>query len=372
MRQNRNLIIFLIVFGFVLSACQPNEDPAIGDYSYGQNALVDSLEVVLLESFPLQAQAVVRGNLPDGCTELHEITVEKVGNQFNLLLQTRRPTGDVSCIQALVPFEESVDLDIEGLEAGAYTVAAQDQEATFKLDVDNTLEDLDDGIEYDYGDTAMIDGITVDILESFPVQVAVTIEGNLPDGCTEIDDILTRIEGDTFFIEIITRKSAGDIACTMALVPFEKRVPLNVEGLKAGLYTIIAGDQESTFTLAVDNVLPDDDMEEKSEYGQSARLEEMYVNVMESFPVQVSVSLKGYLPDGCTRIHDITATREGGVFKVQIITRRPTGDIACTMAIVHFEETVKLDVEGLSAGTYQVVAGEFTETFTLDVDNAYT
>jgi inhibitor of cysteine peptidase len=369
MKKKIYMLTFILLFGLVLSACQPDEGPTNSDYSYGQNALVDSVEVVLLESFPIQAQVIVTGNLPDGCTELHEITVEREGDQFVLTINTRRPTGDVACTEALVPFEETVDLDIEGLEVGSYTVVAQDQEATFTLDVDNILSDQDDGAEYAYGNNANIEDISAEELESFPVQVVVAIEGNLPDGCTEIDEILTAREGNTFTIEIVTRRPTGDVACTMALVPFEEKVDLDVEGLEAGTYKVVAQDQETTFILRVDNVLPDDD--EKFTYGQSARLEDMRVNVMESFPVQVSVTLDGYLPDGCTEIHEINAVLVGDTFDIDIITRRPTGDIACTMAIVPFEETVKLDVEGLSAGTYQVVAEDVTGTFTLDVDNAY-
>ena len=369
MNKKTYMLTFVLLFSLVLSACQPDDIPSNGDYSYGQNALVDSVEVVLLESFPIQAQVIVTGNLPDGCTELHEITIEREGDQFVLTINTRRPTGDVACTEALVPFEETVDVDIEGLEAGTYTVIAQDQEATFRLEVDNVLSDEGDGAEYAYGNNAKVEEISTEELESFPVQVRVTIEGNLPDGCTEIDEILTAREDDTFTIEIVTRRPTGDVACTMALVPFEETVDLDVEGLKAGTYTVVAQDKETTFILRADNVLPDDD--EDYTYGQAATLEDMRINVMESFPVQVSVTLDGYLPDGCTEIHEINAVLVGETFDIDIVTRRPTGDIACTMAIVPFEETVKLDVEGLSAGTYQVVVSEMTETFTLDVDNAY-
>ncbi len=259
MNKKFTIFTFILAFGLFISACQPDDDPVIDEYSYGENAILDSIEVILLESFPVQAQVIVKGNLPDGCTELHEITVEKEGDQFVLTIHTRKPTGDVACTEALVPFEETVDLDIEGLEAGTYTVIAQDQEATFDLDMDNILSDQDDGAEYTYGNTAIIDGISADVLESFPVQVWVTIKGNLPDGCTEIDEVITSRDGETFTIEIITRKPTGDIACTMALVPFEERVALDVEGLEAGTYKVVADDQETTFTLQVDNVLPDDD-----------------------------------------------------------------------------------------------------------------
>ena len=371
MNKKLTLFTFILTFALLISACQPDKDPANGDYSYGQNALVDSVEVVLLESFPLQAQAIVTGYLPDGCTELNEITVERKDDQFVLTINTRRPTGDIACTQALVPFEETVDLDIEGLEAGTYTVVAQDQEATFKLEVDNILSD-DGSAEYAYGNNANIEEISAEELESLPVQVRVTIEGNLPDGCTEIDEILTAREGDTFSIEIVTRRPTGDVACTMALEPFEETVELDVDGLKAGTYKVRVQDFPTMdFTLDVDNAFTGEYDDEKFAYGQSAKVEGLSINLMESFPVQISVNLSGFVPDGCTEIHDIIAEREGDTFKIVIITRRPTGDIACTMAIVPFEETVKLDVEGLSAGTYQVEAGGLRETFTLDVDNAY-
>jgi inhibitor of cysteine peptidase len=45
------------------------------------------------------------------------------------------------CTQALVPFEESIDLDVRGLPAGTYTVDVHGETATFTLDVDNVLEE---------------------------------------------------------------------------------------------------------------------------------------------------------------------------------------------------------------------------------------
>ncbi len=98
-------------------------------------------------------------------------------------------------------------------------------------------------------------------------------------------------------------------------------------------------------------------------------MEEMYVNIMEFFPVQVSVNLIGYLPDGCTQIDEVTSQRERDVFTVEIITKRPSGDISCTQAIVPFDVEVTLDVEGLPAGEYVVVYDDLKETFTLESDN---
>lgn len=199
------------------------------EFSYGQNAMVEPLEVILLESFPVQAQVRVERNLPDGCTELHEISVEQQGQEFILTLTTRRPTGDVACTQALVPFEEVVDLDIRGLEAGTYTVTAQEEQTTFTLEEDNLLPEDVEQTEYDYGTNARVETMTVNIMESYPGQVSVCLEGYLPEGYTEIEEISSSRDDRIFTIEVVTRRPAGDVMCTQQIVPFEETLNLDVE-----------------------------------------------------------------------------------------------------------------------------------------------
>jgi inhibitor of cysteine peptidase len=261
MKTPKTLLILMIFAGLVLSACQvivppetPTEDPSKPntEYEYGQEAMVDSLDVILLESFPVQAQAIVTGNLPDGCTELHEISVEQQGLRFNLTLTTKRLTGDIACTEALVPFEETVDLDIRGLQPGTYSVIAQDKQAAFTIDVKNALPEDDIEGKYSYGNTATVEMMDINILESFPVQVEVILSGYVPDGCTEIYEITATREEQTFTINITTRKPV-DVFCTMAIVPFEEIVTLDVEGLQEGEYTVQYGDLYETFTLEQDN-----------------------------------------------------------------------------------------------------------------------
>jgi putative hemolysin len=105
---------------------------------------------------------------------------------------------------------------------------------------------------------AQIDEVSVQILESFPVQVEVLFKGNLPDSCTEIEQIDQRFDPDTstFWIEITTARTP-DEACAQALVPFEETVPLEVHGLMAGSYTVDINGARETFALAVDNALTD-------------------------------------------------------------------------------------------------------------------
>ena len=101
-------------------------------------AQVDSIDLLMLESFPVQITALVRGNLPDGCTTIDQIAQERQGNTFKVTITTRRPAGKM-CTEALAPFEETIALAVNGLPAGTYTVEVNGTTRSFTLDVDNEL-----------------------------------------------------------------------------------------------------------------------------------------------------------------------------------------------------------------------------------------
>lgn len=264
MKHRIVFVILAVLAAMLFSACQPTEPPTSeptdgeGQVIYGEEATFESIEVLILESFPVQVQVNVTGYLWDGCVTLDEITSARDGFEFTLTPITHRPAGDVECTEALVPFEASVALEVYGLEAGTYTVLAQEQTATFKLEVDNLFAepiigeqeggvgaDVESGIVY-------LNSMTVNLLESFPVQVSVTLTGNLADGCTKLKEAESEREGQTFTILLTAQRPAGQM-CTQALVPFEKTVVLDVYGLPAGDYTVVAGDLTEIFTLDMDN-----------------------------------------------------------------------------------------------------------------------
>jgi inhibitor of cysteine peptidase len=108
---------------------------------------------------------------------------------------------------------------------------------------------------YLYG-TAAVEEIDIRILESFPVQVHVGARGNLPDGCTQINENATTVQrqGNTFNVYLETIRPR-DAMCTEALVPFEHTIPLEVYGLERGTYTVNVNGVEETFELTTDNIL---------------------------------------------------------------------------------------------------------------------
>lgn len=109
-----------------------------GDYVYGA-ANVESVQIITLESFPVQIQVIAEGYLPDGCTEIDKVKTEREGHVFNINISTKRPK-DVVCTQAIESFTETIPLEARGLEAGNYTVNVNGVTGSFKLPVDNVQQ----------------------------------------------------------------------------------------------------------------------------------------------------------------------------------------------------------------------------------------
>ncbi len=125
------LLLGLIILIIIFSTGCLSILPTIG------LAPVEEIEIVILESFPVQVQVIARGNLPDPCTEIFEVLQERKENTFFVAIKTYRPPG--FCIQVLAPFEEIIPLEVYGLPAGTYTVDVNGVQDTFDLEVDNIL-----------------------------------------------------------------------------------------------------------------------------------------------------------------------------------------------------------------------------------------
>jgi inhibitor of cysteine peptidase len=93
---------------------------------------VESVEVRILESFPVQVSAQVKGYLRDGCESLAGTTQSRSGNTITVTIETARAMGR-ACVQVLAPVEENVRLD-GSFPAGTYLVRVNGTEQTFRID----------------------------------------------------------------------------------------------------------------------------------------------------------------------------------------------------------------------------------------------
>lgn len=100
---------------------------------------------------------------------------------------------------------------------------------------------------------AVVDEMYVITMESLPATVGAIVSGHLPDGCTELGEAVVTRDGDTFLVTLPTERDA-EAMCTMALVPYEVAIELDVLGLPAGTYTVDVNGVTDTFTFQIDNV----------------------------------------------------------------------------------------------------------------------
>ncbi len=210
-------------------------------------------------------------------------------------------------------------------------------------------QDEDEGRVYLYS-VAGVDEIEIRLMESFPVQVNVVARGNHPDGCTEIDEAQVQREGNLFRVTLTTRRPA-DRMCTEALVPYEYVFPLDVEGLRAGEYTVDVNGVVGTFTLEVDNMPSQENSSGQILY-HLAPVTDVEARISGTAPARVEITIRGYLPDACTEINSISDQLEGSIIRVTVETRRPA-DLICAQVIEDFEVRYTL-TSILGRGSYIV------------------
>ena len=101
---------------------------------------------------------------------------------------------------------------------------------------------------------------------------------------------------------------------------------------------------------------------------EKATVERVEVKVARGNPPQYAAVVLGYLPDNCTKLGRAQQRVVRQTIMVTLYTRRTDG-VTCTPSSVPFRETIRLDVSGLSAGSYAVDVNGAVNTFTLAEDH---
>jgi hypothetical protein len=81
--------------------------------------VIDSVEVLILESFPPQLQLLVSGYIPDGCQAKTHVDIEQVDNTFTVKIYRELPLG-VMCPMVIVEYSDSISLG--PVQPGSYTI----------------------------------------------------------------------------------------------------------------------------------------------------------------------------------------------------------------------------------------------------------
>jgi len=97
-------------------------------------AKVTSVEVITLESDPVQIVANIKGDLPSSCASIHPAEVTQDGDIFTVTLNTAGPNGLV-CDPSTDGFSESIQLSNtdEWDKDTTYTLIVNGQEQEFSI-----------------------------------------------------------------------------------------------------------------------------------------------------------------------------------------------------------------------------------------------
>lgn len=138
MKRSRVSFGVLSLFFLLIASCHHHTSLS-GEIAFEfATAPIDRIELLTLESFPVQVHVRIKGYLHDNCTTLDHISQTRSDNLFQVSVITRRPIG-LDCAEVITWFEESVALEVEGLPAGTYIVDVNGVRDSFTLDVENRL-----------------------------------------------------------------------------------------------------------------------------------------------------------------------------------------------------------------------------------------
>jgi hypothetical protein len=96
----------------------------------------------------------------------------------------------------------------------------------------------------------------------------------------------------------------------------------------------------------------------------SAPIHEINISYAKSNPPQVLVAIKGGLPDGCTKFHDLKCEVVEKTIEIKVTIERPKGAV-CPAIYGYFDQTVNLGSSFVRGDIYTVKVNDQITTFTM-------
>jgi hypothetical protein len=283
-----------------------------------------------------QPTATISGSLPDGCIgNLMSYTEQDAVNpNLNQVYVFRVLPLAVMCPAMAVEFTATVETDIELEEESA--IAVNNLLYTYRA-VDNDLQLLPVIQRPIVVETVTITGIEGD----YQVQVVGTISGNCGAPLQEI----VGENGAVSVIEIFDL--VPELApCTKNLIFYDNTFTVSQMPVVVNGVVYFADETESNVPVE-GNLMQVDTV-----------VESVDVLVLESFPMQLNLLVKGYQPDGCDFPVQVEQVRDGNTVTVHIYREMPQ-DAICPMMIVGYEETIALE-GGFENGSFTIHVNDQT------------
>jgi len=100
---------------------------------------IDAVQLEIMESFPVQVVAQVKGSMVDECERIGTISQARNGNTIFVTIDEEE-IYDCEGLDDEKTFLETINIETIGLPAGTYKVVVNGIEREFELTVDNLIE----------------------------------------------------------------------------------------------------------------------------------------------------------------------------------------------------------------------------------------
>lgn len=320
----------------IMSWTEPNQ---LEISYFRSDAMIDKVEVVIGDSEFLRIR--MQGNHPDGCavTMQTRISTDKVDPELVHIEAFRVMSMAMMCPAMLAPFDETIDTGLLATEAhtlfinGAYY---RYNPETSTLEPITRLYTAVEDVKF-----TLVDG-------SYQVVVASMQMGECGVPLTEL-----YVE-DAYAIYIEQFNDVPPMTpCTRNLILVERTFTISGD-----LPIVING--QAYFANGADS-------SEAPTGGEMMQVDHIIegvdVLVLESMPAQLELTIRGYQPDGCEVPVLIEQTQTDNTINVHIYRELPA-DAICTMMVVIYEETIRLE-GSFTSGSYTININGFTTTVEL-------
>jgi len=236
MRSRLGLLTVAFVGFILLSSCGSAEPTLLpSDPKETGDLLIESVELLQAESWPVQVRMELSGTLPSECHSLdYAVILPDADGIIEVEAHARLDDGS-DCGPQAQPFRQGIGL-------GSYT------EGDFRVLLNGEPVgeiQLGSGSQAPGGEDAeegmtrgpvYVDEAELVILESFPVQVEIAIRGALPTPCASLEwSVEEPNEQDRILVETFSLQDP-DIACIQVLEQIEER--LSIGSYSEGSYSV--------------------------------------------------------------------------------------------------------------------------------------
>lgn len=305
------------------------------------DAIAESVIMSISETNTITAQLL--GYHPDGCIseEVQSVRQEMLDSTLYHIELFRLLPEMVMCPAMLQEFDITIDTNLSANEATLFQIGEKVYSYEPEIGAANEINRA----------FVMVESVDVkSVSNGYEVEIFGTRNG---DCGVDLRELVSETDYASF-IQIF-----DDIpmvaACTMDLIFYQntftvRTLPVIVNG--------VAYDENGLVMQANSQTVPSEDIGVGNFMQVDTVIESVDVIVLESFPMQLHLTVAGYQPDGCDFPVFVGQQRTENTVTVHVYREVPA-DVMCPMSLVPYEETIILE-GGFEGGTVNIQVNEFT------------